>query len=249
HQRHGGHLISASHQRKGLIVGRRLVAQTTCLTNCLTSCAAPLYSKLGPGGQHISPGTMSMKRIRVLAVLTACFLFSTTLQAQETPESQLDFVRKLRVKGYLDLATEYLDRLRAIPDPAVQALVPLESARISIATARTREPDQRPALFAAARKDLQAYVDRNPGRPEAAQARLEIARLAAFQGETLLTKALREDDAKSRTEQARKAESQFIQAGQELEVAAKQLGDFAVNYKNPDAELEKKIREQLQQDA
>ena len=83
-------------------------------------------------------------------------------------------------------------------------------------------------------------MDKNPGRPEAAQARLEIARLAAFQGDTLLAKALREDDTKTRAEQARKAESQFIQAGVELEGAAKQLADMAASYKNPDADVEKK---------
>ncbi|MCI0737915.1 MAG: hypothetical protein L0Y72_02645, partial [Gemmataceae bacterium] len=152
---------------------------------------------------------------------------------------QLEFLRQLRAKGYNDLALEHAETLKKIP--ALQTVLPLEIARTLLAMARDRDPDQRAGLFAAARTQLEQFVKKNPGTPESAEARLEIARLAAYAGQSLLTKAMREED----NAVARKAEQQFLIANKELLAAEKLLGDLAEKYTNPDPDKEKKVKSQL----
>ncbi|MCI0642420.1 MAG: hypothetical protein L0Y70_25370, partial [Gemmataceae bacterium] len=152
---------------------------------------------------------------------------------------QLEFLRQLRAKGYNDLALEHAETLKKIP--ALQTVLPLEIARTLLAMARDRDPDLRAGLFAAARTQLEQFVKRNPGTPESAEARLEIARLAAYAGQSLLTKAMREED----NAVARKAEQQFLIANKELLAAEKLLGDLAEKYTNPDPDKEKKVKSQL----
>jgi hypothetical protein len=161
------------------------------------------------------------------------------VQAQEPVEMQLEFVRRLRAKGYNDLALEQIDKLKKLADPALTGVLQLEQARTMLAIAREKEPEARPALFAAARAELEAFVRKNPAGPEGAQGRLEIARLAALEGQALLTRALREDDPAV----AKRAEQQFIQAGQELEAAAKVLANVIADLKDDGA-----VKKQLSQD-
>jgi hypothetical protein len=155
---------------------------------------------------------------------------------------QLEYVRRLRAKGYNDLALEHLEKLKS--EPTLVAKLPLERARTMLALARDKEPEQRPALFAAARAELETFVKNNPTGPDGAQGRLELARLAAHQGRALLTQAQRDEDMAI----GRRAEQQFIQAGQQLDVAIKLLGELSVNYQNPDKEKAAEIKKQLVQD-
>src|SRR5439155_16546670 len=111
----------------------------------------------------------------------------------------------------------------------------LERARTMLALGREKEPESRSPLFAAARDVLEKFVAKKTSGPDVAQGRLEIARVAAYQGQSLLTRAIREDDLAL----ARKAEQQFIQAGQELEAAEKVLADLATSYKDADPAKEK----------
>ena len=152
---------------------------------------------------------------------------------------RLEFIRRLRAKGYNDLALEKIDELKANPDAA--EVVPLERARTLSALARAKDASQRPPLFAAARAELDAFVRAHPSGVSGAEGRLEIARLAAYQGQALLTRAVREED----TAVAKKAEKQFIDAGQALEAATKVLAGLAANYKNADPDKEKRTKQQL----
>src|SRR5690242_13669577 len=101
---------------------------------------------------------------------TVAFLFLCVAvlkaDAQETPQVELDFLRGLREKGYSDLALAHLEKLKASKDAAVLAALPLESARIQLALAREKPPEQRVPFFAQARKDLEAYATANAGKPE-----------------------------------------------------------------------------------
>ena len=145
--------------------------------------------------------------------------------AQEPPDAQLNFVRKLRVKGYHDLASEYIDGLLKT-HPQLAGQLSLEQARSLVAMAREKNLDQRPALFNQAGDKFRAFVSQYAGKPEAVQARLELAKLGAYHGQAILSKALREyEEPKDQHDAARKAEQLFIQAGQELDVVVKQLQD------------------------
>jgi hypothetical protein len=164
-----------------------------------------------------------MKRTLVASLVVAATIVSTAL-AQETPEAQLDFVRKLRAKGWHDLNKEYIDELIK-QYPAIAGQLSLEQARSLVALGRiAKNLDQRSALLNQARNRLQTFVTEYAGKPEATQARVELAKLVAYHGQTILAKALHDyDEPKDQYEAARKAELLFIQAGEELEGLLKQL--------------------------
>ncbi len=185
----------------------------------------------------------------LLAAGALLFSFPPSLRADEPAEKQLEFVRNLRDKGYSDLALEYLEKLKKQGQPGIKQFLAMEMARTRVALARDKEPEQRLALLTAARAELSEFIKANPSGPEGIQARLELARLVTQEGKAILNKALRKDDVKVQQQQALQAEQQFIQAGQELEAAIKLLGELAANYKNPDEEQQKLVREQAAEDA
>lgn len=186
--------------------------------------------------------------VRIGTGLAAALFICSCTWAQEAPERELDFVRKMRDKGYHDLALEYLQKLQKQGSPALKKYLPLEMARTRVALARNKEPEQRLGLFKAARAELSEFVKANPTGPEGVQARLDLARLVTLEGKAILSKALRLETLKAQQEEASLAEKQFIQAGQELDAAIKQLADLAANYKNPDSEQEKLVRQQAEEE-
>jgi hypothetical protein len=164
------------------------------------------------------------------------------VSAQEAPDMQLEFIRRLRAKGYHDLALEQIERLKA--DTNLAGQLELERARTMLAIARDKTPEQRPPLFEAARTALVNFIQRNSAGTEGAQARLEMARLIAFQGQALLNQALKEDDNGA----AKKAREQFIKAGQEFDTAINVLAVLAGSSKDADPEKERATRQHLAED-
>src|SRR5262249_54085511 len=169
---------------------------------------------------------------------------TSTLRADEPPELQLEFARKLRAKKMSDLALQHLEKLRKNAPPALAFQLPLEIARSRVSLAREKEPDQRAALFGEARAELQAFVQKHPDRPEATQARVEIARLAAYEGQALLSQALRQEDTKAQIDIGLRAEEQFLQAGRELEASVKLLDELCTKYQNAATEPDKELKKQ-----
>lgn len=187
--------------------------------------------------------------LRIGTLVAVGFVISSfPVWSQEPADKQLDFVRKLREKGYADLALEYLEKLQKEGRPEVKKFVPMEMARTRVALARTKEPEQRLALYQKARTELAAFVKANPTGPEGVQARLELARLVTQEAKALLAKALRRDEIKDQQAEAKPAEQLFLQAGAELDAAVKLLTDLAANYKNPDSEQEKLVRQQADEE-
>jgi hypothetical protein len=161
-----------------------------------------------------------MKRVCLVAAVLLAGAWGAL--AQETPETELDFVRKLSAKGYHDLAKDYIDGLKKRM-PQLGGQLDLEQARALVAMARDKDLSQRAALFNQAGDLFNQFVKKFAGKPEAIQARLEVAKLVAYHGQALLTKALREEEAKDQHEAARPAETKFIEAGKQLEAVIKQL--------------------------
>lgn len=174
-----------------------------------------------------------MKRILLLAFISLVALNANLVQAQETPELELELVRNLRTKGWHELAKAKIDDLLKQNNPLYAAALPLELAKINIAIARQKDPEQRFALFTLARTQLQEFINKNKGKSEAAQAAVEIARLSGYHGQAILSKAMREDDARARHEKARPAETMFKQAGTDLEAALKLLDAAIAAEANP----------------
>jgi hypothetical protein len=227
--------------------------------NSLTCLVPPLYweldrprrsdSSIGPrsclsaGFPRILGIGSPMSRTLCCLVVLGLLAGTAPLRAQEPVESELDFVRKLRLKGYSDLAREYLERMEKRKDPALAAVVPIEMARTLLALAREKEPEQRFGLFGQAREFLKDYTQKNAGKPEAATGTLELARLSSYEGQAILTKALRELDPAAQQDLAKPAEAKFILASGELEAAIKLLQGLV-----DDAKVSDTVKDQLKQE-
>src|SRR5262245_30160624 len=96
-----------------------------------------------------------MKRTLLLLVVAALAPAAVPARADEDPQTQLEFARRLREKRLADLALEYLEKLKKDPPEGLAAALPMELARTRVSLARQKEPEQRQAFFAAARKDLE----------------------------------------------------------------------------------------------
>jgi hypothetical protein len=164
-------------------------------------------------------------------------------RAQEPAESELEFVRQLRGKGYLDLAKAYLEKMQARKDPKLAGILPLEQARTLLAAAREKDAEQRFGIFGQAREFLKDYTQQNAGKPAAAQGTLELARLSTYEGQALLTKALRELDPAAQQDLAKPAEAKFNEAAAELESALKLLQSLI-----DDAKVSEETKKQLKQE-
>jgi hypothetical protein len=161
----------------------------------------------------------------LLLALLAVGLATTAARADEDDKTQLEFVRRLRERHLNQLAQDYLEILGKTGSPALKQLIPVELARTKVSAARMLEPERRKKLFEEARQLLEDYAKKNEATPAAAQARLEKARIATYEGQALFTQAVRlkgEDRAASNNF-ARQAEERFKQAGAELETALKNL--------------------------
>ena len=66
-------------------------------------------------------------------------------------EAELELVKQLRARGWNDLAKAKIEALLKRNDPTLNAVLPLELARINISSARLQDPDQRLATFNTAR--------------------------------------------------------------------------------------------------
>lgn len=184
-----------------------------------------------------------MRRSLVCLLALGCLAAGAKVRAQEPVEKELEFVRKLRAKGYIDLARARLELLQKRNDPALAGVLPLEQARTILAEAREKDAAQRFGLFEQARTFLKDYTDKNAGKPEAAQGKLELARLSSYEGEALLTKAMRELDPAAQQELAKPAEAKFVLAADELEEASKVLKALIDNPQTSES-----VKKQLEQD-
>jgi len=164
-----------------------------------------------------------MKHLVPMLLLTLLGASATPVRAQESVEDELELIRQLRNKGWNDFAKTRIEDLLKRNDPTLNAALPLELARVNIAAARQQDPEQRFTLFTAARKQLQDFVSKNQGKPQGALASAELARVTSYHAQALLTKAMREEDNRSRHEKARPAETMFVQAGKDLEQAIKAI--------------------------
>jgi hypothetical protein len=190
-----------------------------------------------------------MRPLLSLLSIAVVLLLPLPGRPQEPAEKQIEFVRALQAKGYGDLALEYLERLKKNPPPGIGPLLPLEMARTRVSMARTKEPGQRLVLYGEARTELENYLKANVGKPEATAIRLEIARIAGYEGEALLSKALAQEDKKQEEEYARKAEQRFIQSGAELDAAIKAgEAQLKAGFKGSNPEEAKTLEKNLAKD-
>ncbi len=187
-----------------------------------------------------------MKRLLAALALAALLGAAGPLPAEDVPH--LEFVRELRTR-YPDLALEYLDKLRqSNPPPDVAAAIPLELAKVHLDLA-TGEADarRRADLYEKARAEFKEFIDKNPANVRVADAKVEMARVTALQAKAQLSRALTEEDGAVREKGALEARQTFLQAKDQMQAAADQLGRDLQKYADPKTPQEKDAKRALQQ--
>jgi tetratricopeptide (TPR) repeat protein len=157
--------------------------------------------------------------------------------AQEPPH--LEFVHGLRARQYPDLALEYLLKLRQRPEYVKDVKLLLETAKTRLELANLEaDTGKRLVIFDDARRDLEKFLKENPEHPLRADAELQAASLAALQGKTQLSKALRMDPESAQPD-ALKARGLLEQAGRRLQEVAARIDGQLAKYSAEDANLPK----------
>ena len=170
-----------------------------------------------------------MKRLLQLLALTGLLGTILPLAADEIPH--LDFVRSLRAHHYPDLALDYLEKLRtSSPPPEIADLIPLEMAKARLDLAATEtDTKHRLSLYHLAQTAFEEFLAKNPNRPQATEARLEIARIASLQGKTQLGSALRQENPATAQSLAVAARQRLIEANKQLQTVADLLDKQLAN--------------------
>jgi TolA-binding protein len=146
---------------------------------------------------------------------------STTV-AEEPPH--LELARGLIAQGMPDLAVQYLEKLSQKPPANLAAALPLELAKARLEwAAQIAEPGRRLALQNEARAGFETFAKGNPQSPLAAEASLEIARIAGFQGKTLLGQANHRESKEAQQAERGRARTLFEDAAGQLATARAQI--------------------------
>jgi tetratricopeptide (TPR) repeat protein len=165
---------------------------------------------------------INIHRIAPLLVIGCLFSSAGRVPAEEPP--YLDFVRALRARGMPDLALEYLQKLKEKPPAGLAAVLPLEVAKTRLELASLKpDPASRAAEQNQARLELERFIKDNAQHPLAADASVEIARIAALQGLAQLSSARRQEEKSAQQAGLLRARQQFEDAGKQLEAAMKRI--------------------------
>jgi len=179
---------------------------------------------------------MSRRPFAIVAVLMAPLVWLAPAAGADDSRDALRFIRGLRERGYFDLASEYLERLRQDPGtPAdLRATVDYELGRLLLdEAAKTGDLVHRKEMLDRARGKLDTFTKANPGHPLAAEALVQLARLLVERGhlamllsEETQVKAEKEPkiaEARTSFDQARAA---YTRAEEQLQKAYKPLVGF-----------------------
>jgi hypothetical protein len=172
---------------------------------------------------------------RALALLVVAMFVAVSASRAEDPEQELRFLQELRNHGQADLALEYMDKLKSRPKiyEALKAILPLERARCRLAKAEGEtDAGQRLANYRRAQEEFEAYLKGKPPEAEAAEANLELARVAAAQGRQQFRKGVGDEDDAVRTgdmtrarELLQTADTRYREAIKQIKGLIAQLGE------------------------
>jgi len=178
--------------------------------------AAPV----GKCGRRRLPSSFVIRHSLVIGI--SSFVIFVAFARGEEPH--LEFVRGLQSRGMADLAADYLQRLSANPPANLRAILPLEVARARAEQAHQEGDDKKRAgLFAAARRDFEAFLASTRDAKLTARANLELARLVAAQGKQKLAQARRLDAGPPRKDLTAQARPFFADAARRLQESAAQI--------------------------
>lgn len=169
-----------------------------------------------------------MPRRRIAGLLAACLALIAPGLARggEDPRTAEAFLLSLRERGYFDLASEYIERLRSDPglgEPLKGLLDYHEGRALVDEASRTVDLARRRELLDRAAGRLDAFVKGRPQDANTMEALVEIARSLSERGH--LARLVGEDAQEADKKQAKvdEARSMFHQAAEAYARAAEQL--------------------------
>jgi cellulose synthase operon protein C len=112
-------------------------------------------------------------------------LFAAAARADEDARNAQDFVQGLRDRGYFDLATEYLERIKTQADTPAEyrVVIDYELGRLLVDEAsRSGDLVRKQELLEQARERLNAFSKANPSHAKATDALAELGRLLGERG-------------------------------------------------------------------
>jgi hypothetical protein len=141
-------------------------------------------------------------------------------------EPYLEFVRGLRASGKADLALQYLQGMSQNPPPGLAAILPLEVAKTRLELAAA-QPDaaSRATLREQARSELETFLKKNPKHPLAAEAALELARIAGLRGKAELSQARAQETKEAQRAEMLRARTSFEEAAKRLQAAGVRMNE------------------------
>ena len=180
-----------------------------------------------------------LRRVFLWGIVLAVTLAGLTpAQSAEDMRTASDFLQGLRERGYFDLASEFLEELRANKDtPAdIKATIDYEQGRLLLEeAAKTGDLVRRKELLDQARGKIAAFVAQNAKHKAAPEAAVQLARLLVERGHLAMLNA-GELDEKEKAEKAAKlkeartsfdeAREAYSKAEAQLEAAFKTFPNF-----------------------
>jgi tetratricopeptide (TPR) repeat protein len=163
--------------------------------------------------------TFPRRSSRVGSWLAIVLLIVPTSARAQGPDPDLRretrFLQGLRDRGYFDLASEYIDRLREAADtPAsVKAVLDIEQARGRLEEAVTLvDLNRRIALLEQARAGLDAAIKAHPDAPQTPESLATLARVLLERGQTAALQAAESETAELKQAHLTEARAAFAEA-------------------------------------
>src|SRR5438270_245235 len=129
-------------------------------------------------------GPFMLRRALPLAAVLGAALVGFA-SADEDPRTALEFVQALREKGFFDLVSEYLEKLRGekgTPDE-IRAVIDYDFGRLLIdEAAKSGDLVRRKELLEQARGRLDTFTKAQPNHEQASEALVQLARLLVERG-------------------------------------------------------------------
>src|SRR4051794_38021525 len=163
-------------------------------------------------------GPYMLRRALPLATLWMATLVASRpgpVRGDEDPRTALEFVQALRERGYFDLASDYLEKLRAeksTPD-SVRVIVDYEFGRLLIDEAsKSGDLVRRKELLEQARNRLDTFTKAQPNLELASEALVQLARLLVERGHLAVLLGEEAEDKAEKNAKLVEARTSFDQA-------------------------------------
>jgi len=158
---------------------------------------------------------MLRRQFAPMTVLGLVLAISGPVGAEEDPRTALDFVQALRERGFFDVASDYLEKLRvdAGTPSEIRAIIDYEFGKLAIdEAAKTGDLVRRKEMLEQARNWLDAFTKSQPNHELASEALVQLARLLVERGHLAVLLGEETEDKAEKNAKLVEARTSFDQA-------------------------------------